>query len=95
MGKTSQVLTIWVDERWRDHPKIKELREKGHVVCDLLFHEPDAPHQDADPPDLILAGAAHQWHDGMWDHLDTALKSARARKYPTKKGKKDDAKTGK
>lgn len=79
MGKTNQKLTIHIPEAWKDHPKVVELREKGHVIEYLDEHE---------PADLILAPAAHQWSDDMWDYLEVALKAARARKYPKKKGGK-------
>lgn len=88
MGKTNSPLTIWVDPQWMEHPKVKELSEKGHQIEDLLFHEPDAPHNDADRPDLILSPAAHAWDDTMWDYLEIALKAARKRKAPAKGKKK-------
>ena len=88
MGKTNQPLTIWVEQEWLEHPKVKELREKGHSIEDLLFHEPDAPRSDAIQPDLILSRAAHAWDDTMWDYLEMALKAARKRKAPAKGKKK-------
>lgn len=86
MGKTNQPLTIWVSAAWAGHDKIRELAEKGHIIKWM---------DDSEAFDLILHPSAHQWHDGLWGHLDVAVKAARGRRYPTKRGKKDDTKAGK
>lgn len=85
MGKTNQKLTIWVTKEWLEHPRVKELEEKGHVIHDLML-------ADATQPDLILTPAAHHWDDTMWDYLPVALKAARARRYPAKRSKKENRK---
>jgi hypothetical protein len=76
MGKTPEKLrmTILVDETWINHPKMDELREKGHRV-ELILSTPSAG-----PPHLILSRSAHMWSDEMWPLLDVTLKAARARK---------------
>jgi hypothetical protein len=86
VGKTNQPLIIWVDEEWWDHPKIKELAEKGHELYELLCHEPNAPPGPADMPDLILSRVSWRWNDKMWDYLEEALKEARK----VKRGNKND-----
>ena len=84
MGTTHQPLIIWVHSKWKDRPEVKALTEKGHDVREALFHDPDAPHVEADDPDLILHPAAHWWDDAMFDkpaYLEAAMKAARKRKY--------------
>lgn len=82
MGKTNQKLVIWVAEEWMDHPKVVELREKGHIVYRL-----DQNVLGTETPDLFLHPAAHAWGDSMWIYLENALKAARKRKYPPRKRK--------
>ncbi len=79
MAKES--LTIWVHTPWLDRPEVKKLQEDGHTVEDILFHEPDAPHGDADPPDLILHPNAWRWTDDLFPHLEVTIKEARRAKY--------------
>lgn len=58
-----------------DHPKIKELAEKGHTITNM-----DEWHW----MDLILHPRAWRWNDKMWDFLDEPLKRARAGKREAK-----------
>jgi hypothetical protein len=71
-------LIILVDDKWLDHPKIDELREKGHWIDGLDQN-----------PHLILHPSAHMWDETMWPLLAVTLKAARARK----KGQSDRAET--
>jgi hypothetical protein len=76
LGKSPEKLrlTILVDEGWVNHPKMLELKEKGHEVWALeSCNEGTTAH-------LILSKNAHMWDDKMWDLLDLPLKAARARK---------------
>lgn len=63
-------LVIAVAHTMIDHPKIQELREKGHEIVPQDFR---AFH-------LILDESAHFWNDMMWDFLPAALTAARKRK---------------
>lgn len=82
MGKTpiNQRLFFIVDGRWKSHPKILELEDKGHTV---VFMEDLLPDVDIS---AIFHPAAHAWTDEMWDTtlLDAAMKRARKRKKEAK-----------
>lgn len=81
MGKAPAAsrLVIWAHPDFLDHPSITALVEKGHRVyaTDDLIPEGDCP------ADLILDPVAHVFRREWLDKkglLDTAIKSARARK---------------
>lgn len=59
-------LEIWVAPAWNDHPKVNELREKGHTVNVVIG-----------VPDLILHPNAWRWDDTKWEFIDVALREAR------------------
>lgn len=84
MGRTPVPLLIVVDDDWAEHPKVVELREKGHTIVRMSdFQRGDL--RDAARPDMVLARIAWAWNDEVWKYLDTALKAARARKKKEKK----------
>ena len=58
MGKTPSALrmTIAVHPDFADHPAVKDLADKGHVVTTLTGY------------DLILSPHAHYWHERMWTY---------------------------
>lgn len=83
-GKTNQPLVLWIWHPWISHPKVAALHDAGNTIVAIARDGavlPIAPATILAPgPDLILHPAAHRWHDELWDYLDVALKSARARK---------------
>jgi hypothetical protein len=83
VGKTPEKLRlmILVDPEWLDHPKITELRDKGHTIL---------PVETLQPPHLILSKSAHAWNDDMWPLLDVTMKAARARKKGLPTGDSQD-----
>lgn len=75
-GQTNQPLVIWVAEQWLEHPKIMELREKGHFVRSVSGL-PELDETVSPAPDLILHPAAWRWSGESWPYLDDAIKEAR------------------
>lgn len=80
MGKTPEKLRlrIVVDDDWETHPKIVELKEKGHAITPMRLVGYDLT------PHLVLSRTAWRWDDSMWPMLEITLKAAR-------KAKKDAA----
>lgn len=74
-GITPQPITIWVAERWAQHPKVLELMRAGHMV---VVMKPGLRYLGE--PELILHPAAHQWCDELWDYLPAAITAARRRR---------------
>jgi len=83
MGKTNSQLIIWVDEEWENHPKIQELKEKGHTI--IPIREPFPGVCPDTKPHLIISHVGWRWNDKMWDYSEDALKEARK----VKKGNKN------
>ncbi len=81
-------LNIWVAEEYMTHPKIAEAIEKGHCVYTVESVCSYGASFDGKTllPDLILHPNAWNWHEGMWDYLDVAIKQAREVKYGKNEG---------
>ena len=87
-GQTSQPVRIYVWSGWREHPAIRELVDRGHVLVDAVMADAGA--------DLILHPAAHGWHEVLFAEahrkdgtpyrpfLDAAVKAGRQRRRETK-----------
>ena len=74
MGKTNRPLVIAVDDTLYDHPTIRELEEKGHVIYRL---SEDWERQ----PDMVMGGVCWFMDVDHLPYLPIAMKEARKRKY--------------
>ena len=83
-GHTNQPLIIWVAEQWLEHPKIVDLREKGHFILSVVG-SPEWDETIRLDPDLILHPAAWRWSEKMWVFLDDAIKEARRARKDSKR----------
>jgi len=76
MAKTSKLLTIVVSDDLADWSEIAKLEEQGHTIVWLAV------------ADLVIGPQCWLMTDRHRKYLSLAIKAARLRKYPPKKGAK-------
>jgi len=82
MSRTPKPLTILVTQELIHTPEIQALADKGHRVMLLELCEDPAP-------DIILSSRAWRMTPTLLKYVEVAVKSARAVRYPSKKGVDD------